>query len=153
MSAPLLVIRNLETWYGPVCAIRGVSLSVAAGRMVAVLGANGAGKTTLLNTIATINRFRHPVSKIRCQRRTECVRQYERRYPARDVDDFADGTAPRADTQGNQHHDDDGVIKFVHARPLLQRNNLAVTACKLDLHKRCIGLLAAGKRPDTHACR
>ena len=54
MNAPLLSVRNLETWYGPVCAIRGVSLDVSAGRIVAVLGANGAGKTTLLNTIAGV---------------------------------------------------------------------------------------------------
>ena len=54
MSTPLLSVRNIETWYGPVCAIRGVSLDVAAGRIVAVLGANGAGKSTLLNTIAGV---------------------------------------------------------------------------------------------------
>ena len=54
MSTPLLSVRNVETWYGPVCAIRGVSLEVAAGRIVAVLGANGAGKSTLLNTIAGV---------------------------------------------------------------------------------------------------
>ena len=54
MSAPLLAVRNLETWYGPVCAMRGVSIDVAAGRIVTVLGANGAGKTTLLNTIAGV---------------------------------------------------------------------------------------------------
>ena len=50
----LLQVRNIETWYGPVNAIRGISLDVQAGRIVAVLGANGAGKTTLLNTIAGV---------------------------------------------------------------------------------------------------
>ncbi len=53
-NAPLLSVRNIETWYGPVVAIKGVSLDVAEGRIVAVLGANGAGKTTLLKTIAGV---------------------------------------------------------------------------------------------------
>ncbi|MDJ0904954.1 MAG: ABC transporter ATP-binding protein [Woeseiaceae bacterium] len=50
MSAPLLELRNIETYYGPIMAIRGVSLTVEEGEIVAVLGANGAGKTTLLKT-------------------------------------------------------------------------------------------------------
>lgn len=54
MSALLLEIRNLETFYGPIMALRGVSLSVARGRVVTVLGANGAGKTTLLKTVSGI---------------------------------------------------------------------------------------------------
>lgn len=54
MSTPLLEIRNLETFYGPIMALRGVSLSVARGRVVTVLGANGAGKTTLLKTVSGI---------------------------------------------------------------------------------------------------
>jgi branched-chain amino acid transport system ATP-binding protein len=54
MTAPLLAVRNVETWYGPVNAIKGVSLDVMPGRIVAVLGANGAGKTSLLKTIAGV---------------------------------------------------------------------------------------------------
>ena len=50
MSAPLLELRNIETYYGPIMAIRGVSMRVDEGEVVAVLGANGAGKTTLLKT-------------------------------------------------------------------------------------------------------
>ena len=51
---PILSVKNLETWYGPVNAIKGVNLDVQEGHIVAVLGANGAGKTTLLNTIAGV---------------------------------------------------------------------------------------------------
>ena len=50
MSAPVLEMRNVETYYGPIMAIRGVSLHVDEGEIVTVLGANGAGKTTLLKT-------------------------------------------------------------------------------------------------------
>jgi branched-chain amino acid transport system ATP-binding protein len=51
---PVLVVRNLETWYGPVAAIKGVNLELHRGSIVTVLGANGAGKTTLLNTVAGV---------------------------------------------------------------------------------------------------
>ena len=50
----LLELSNIETWYGPIPALRGVSFALEKGRIVAVLGANGAGKTTLLRTIAGI---------------------------------------------------------------------------------------------------
>ena len=53
-DAPLLSLRNLETCYGPIMAIRGVSLDIRRGQVVTVLGANGAGKTTLLRTISGI---------------------------------------------------------------------------------------------------
>ncbi len=54
MSEPLLRVENLETYYGPIMAIRGASLDVSEGRIVTVLGANGAGKTTLLKTISGV---------------------------------------------------------------------------------------------------
>jgi branched-chain amino acid transport system ATP-binding protein len=54
MSEPILQLANVESAYGPVKAIRGVSLSVAGGSIVAVLGANGAGKSTILKTISGI---------------------------------------------------------------------------------------------------
>lgn len=54
MSNAILKIDNLESYYGPIMAIRGVSLEVRQGQIVTVLGANGAGKTTLLKTISGI---------------------------------------------------------------------------------------------------
>jgi branched-chain amino acid transport system ATP-binding protein len=51
-DAPLLALSGLEVRYGPVVALRGVSLEVRKGEVVALLGANGAGKSTLLNAVA-----------------------------------------------------------------------------------------------------
>jgi branched-chain amino acid transport system ATP-binding protein len=49
-----LTVSNLETYYGPIMAIRGVSFSVPRGKIVTILGANGAGKTTILKTISGV---------------------------------------------------------------------------------------------------
>ncbi|MEQ8690248.1 MAG: ABC transporter ATP-binding protein [Pseudomonadales bacterium] len=48
----LLELKNVETYYGPVMAIRGISMVVPEGQIVSMLGANGAGKTTVLKTIS-----------------------------------------------------------------------------------------------------
>ncbi len=53
-SEIVLDVKNLETFYGPIMAIRGVSVEVRNGQIVTVLGANGAGKTTLLKTISGV---------------------------------------------------------------------------------------------------
>jgi branched-chain amino acid transport system ATP-binding protein len=48
----LLELRDVEARYGPVQALRGISISVQEGSVVAVLGANGAGKTTTLRAVS-----------------------------------------------------------------------------------------------------
>ncbi len=48
----VLELTNIETCYGPVMAIRGVSLAAKDGEISVLLGANGAGKTTVLKTIS-----------------------------------------------------------------------------------------------------
>ncbi len=50
-SEPLLEVHNIETYYGLIAGVRGVSLEVPEGSIVTILGANGAGKTTVLKTI------------------------------------------------------------------------------------------------------
>ncbi len=51
---PVLQLLNVESAYGPIKAIRGVSLQVRRGEIATVLGSNGAGKTTILKTISGI---------------------------------------------------------------------------------------------------
>ena len=54
--AALLEVRDLRAGYGPVEVLRGVSLAVGAGEIVALLGSNGAGKSTLNNNVSGIYR-------------------------------------------------------------------------------------------------
>ena len=54
LANPLLLLSNVEAAYGPVKAIRGVSLQVRRGEIATVLGSNGAGKSTILKTISGV---------------------------------------------------------------------------------------------------
>jgi branched-chain amino acid transport system ATP-binding protein len=51
MPDPVLQVRDLEAGYGHVSVLRGVSLDVAAGEIVTLIGSNGAGKSTLMRAI------------------------------------------------------------------------------------------------------
>jgi branched-chain amino acid transport system ATP-binding protein len=53
---PLLEVRDLRVAYGKIEAVRGISFSVRAGEVVALIGSNGAGKTTTLRTISGLLR-------------------------------------------------------------------------------------------------
>jgi len=52
----MLELADIEARYGAAIALRGVSLTVAAGELVCVVGPNGSGKTTLINVIAGLHR-------------------------------------------------------------------------------------------------
>ncbi len=56
VTAPLLAITGLETGYGAIRALHGVSLEVKEGEIVTLIGSNGAGKSTLLRTVSGLLR-------------------------------------------------------------------------------------------------
>jgi len=58
----MLSVRNLEVFYGPIRAVRGIDLDVQAGEIVALIGANGAGKTSTLRAIAGLLPYRGEIA-------------------------------------------------------------------------------------------
>ena len=53
-ATPVLSVENIETYYGPIQAVKGLSIEVQEGALVTLLGANGAGKSSTLKTISGI---------------------------------------------------------------------------------------------------
>jgi len=58
MGTSVLSVRDVHTYYGAIHALRGISLDVEQGEIVALIGGNGAGKSTTLNTISGLVRPR-----------------------------------------------------------------------------------------------
>lgn len=56
-TAPMLEIKDLVVHYGGICALNQVSVYVAPGEIVSIIGANGAGKSTLMRTIAAVKTY------------------------------------------------------------------------------------------------
>ncbi len=51
MSKPILELKDVNTYYGMIHAIKGINMEICKGEIVALIGSNGAGKSTTLNTI------------------------------------------------------------------------------------------------------
>ena len=56
MSKSLLNVENIETYYGPIMAIRGISFKVNQGSIVTILGSNGAGTVSYTHLTLPTNR-------------------------------------------------------------------------------------------------
>jgi branched-chain amino acid transport system ATP-binding protein len=66
-DTPLLEITNLQSFYGSFQALFGISLSVAAGETIAIIGANSAGKSTLMKSIVVLVKTQRSQIKFRGQ--------------------------------------------------------------------------------------
>ncbi|MBR2309446.1 MAG: ABC transporter ATP-binding protein [Oscillospiraceae bacterium] len=72
----LLEVKNLEVYYGVICALKGISFEVNEGEIVSLIGANGAGKTTMMQSVSGIIPKKagsvifdgHDISKVPCHK-------------------------------------------------------------------------------------
>jgi branched-chain amino acid transport system ATP-binding protein len=68
----MLEVRDVCAWHGPVEAVRGVSLQVPDGCVIAVVGPNGAGKTTLARAVAGLHRARRGAVRTQVRDLSDC---------------------------------------------------------------------------------
>jgi iron complex transport system ATP-binding protein len=143
---PLLDVRDLEVSYGGVRALRGFSLAVPAGEIVAVLGSNGAGKTTLLRAVAGLVAYngrievgRQAVSTLKrreVSRLVALVPQDPLMPPEMTVAEYALlGRTPYVPYFGSENRSDVDAVERA-----LQRLDLR------DLAHRRLGTLSGGER-------
>ncbi|MBQ7321317.1 MAG: ABC transporter ATP-binding protein [Clostridia bacterium] len=72
----MLEVKNLEVYYGVICALKGISFEVNQGEIVTLIGANGAGKTTTMQSVVgliparagTVTFDGHDITKIPCHK-------------------------------------------------------------------------------------
>ena len=72
----MLEVKNLEVYYGVICALKGISFEVNQGEIVSLIGANGAGKTTMMQSIVglipkkngTVSFEGHDITKTSCHK-------------------------------------------------------------------------------------
>ena len=72
----MLEVKNLEVYYGVICALKGISFEVNEGEIVSLIGANGAGKTTMMQSVVglipkrngTVTFDGHDITKTPCHK-------------------------------------------------------------------------------------
>jgi branched-chain amino acid transport system ATP-binding protein len=128
MAQPLLKVENVETYYGNIRALNGVSVEVNQGEIVALIGANGAGKSTLMMTIFGAPRARagtitfagnditelptHEIARMRIAQSPEGRRIFPRMT-------VMENLQMGASMDGLRHYDED-VEKIFHLFPRLK---------------------------------
>ncbi len=127
----MLKVEGIETWYGAIQALKGVSLDVKPGEIVALLGANGAGKSTTIKTVtgllkATKGRIEFLGRDITGREAEDiaeagiaCVPEGRRIFPGLSViDNLMLGTTPRKGASSAEIQQD--LDKVFHLFPILK---------------------------------
>jgi ABC-type branched-subunit amino acid transport system ATPase component len=94
----MLRLEDVQTFYGPIQALKGISLEVREGEIVTLIGANGAGKST---TLRSINGLKPPrKGKIHFQEAVDARRAFDGACPGLRREDLRD---PRPDQRAGNH--------------------------------------------------